>query len=116
MRIRPDARIRERDRIALEAGTRWLETQGAKAGFRFLPEPAPAVGSYTQVAVERRAGKQGRKGQPQGQKPSRPAGFSVLDFEGLIEITDPALFLAKLARGFGSAKAFGNGLMLIRRA
>ena len=29
---------------------------------------------------------------------------------------DSAMFLDKLARGFGSAKAFGNGLMLIRRA
>ncbi|MEQ1713035.1 MAG: type I-E CRISPR-associated protein Cas6/Cse3/CasE, partial [Hyphomicrobium sp.] len=61
-----------------------------------------AVDGYTQIGVERKRG--------------RPAGFSVIDMEGRIEITDPVSFLAKLAQGFGSAKAFGNGLMLIRRA
>ena len=35
---------------------------------------------------------------------------------GEITITDPAAFLSKLPLGFGSAKAFGCGLMLIRRA
>ena len=34
----------------------------------------------------------------------------------LIEVTDPPAFLARLAAGFGRAKAFGCGLMLIRRA
>ena len=48
-----------------------------------------------------------RKGQPQ---------FGILDLTGRIEIADPAVFLALLARGFGRAKAFGCGLMLIRRA
>ena len=58
--------------------------------------------NYTQVPVERRRG--------------RPAGFSAVDLAGVITVTDPAAFLAKLPLGFGSAKAFGNGLMLIRRA
>jgi len=35
---------------------------------------------------------------------------------GALEIADPAAFLARLAQGFGRAKAFGCGLMLIRRA
>ena len=35
---------------------------------------------------------------------------------GVVEVTDPTAFLSRLAQGFGSAKAFGNGLMLIRRA
>ena len=90
----------ERDRIVTDAGTAWLTSQGAKAGFS-LSRP-PLVDGYTQVALERRKG--------------RPAGFSVLDFAGEIEITDPAAFLARLPTGFGSAKAFGNGLMLVRRA
>jgi CRISPR system Cascade subunit CasE len=40
----------------------------------------------------------------------------VLDFEGVLEVTDPVRFLAALANGFGRARAFGCGLMLIRRA
>lgn len=89
-----------RDEIANKAGTQWLSSQGEKSGFK-LAAP-PLVDGYAQVPVERRRG--------------RPAGFSVLNFTGRIEITDPAVFLAKLTLGFGSAKAFGNGLMLIRRA
>jgi len=89
-----------RDEIATEAGTSWLASQGVRAGFK-LAAP-PLVDGYTQIPIERRRG--------------RPAGFSVLDFKGQIEITEPVVFVAKLATGFGSAKAFGNGLMLIRRA
>ena len=89
-----------RDAVATKAGTDWLMAQGAKAGFTLVS--APAVDGYAQIPVERRRG--------------RPAGFSVLEFKGVIEITDAPGFLAKLARGFGSAKAFGCGLMLIRRA
>jgi CRISPR system Cascade subunit CasE len=93
-------RAQVRDRIATEAGTRWLTAQGARAGFRLAG--APIVESYSQIAVARRRG--------------RSAGIAVLDLKGLIEITDPTAFLAKLTVGFGAAKAFGNGLMLIRRA
>ena len=46
----------------------------------------------------------------------QPAQFSVLDFEGVLEVTDPMRFLAALVNGFGRARAFGCGLMLIRRA
>ena len=54
---------------------------------------------------------------PDGKGPrQRPLTFSVLDLEGELEVTDPALFLRSLAAGFGRAKAFGCGLMLIRRA
>ena len=53
--------------------------------------------------------------EPPGQGRRRPR-FGVLDLEGVIAVTDPALFLPKLVQGFGRAKAFGCGLMLIRRA
>ena len=88
-----------RDAVATKAGTDWLTSQGAKAGFMLAS--APVVDGYAQIPVERRRG--------------RPAGFSVLDFKGTIEVTEPFALLDKLARGFGSAKAFGCGLMLIRR-
>lgn len=93
-------RAQARDRIAAEAGAKWLSVQGARAGFKLAGEPI--VESYSQIAIERRR--------------AQPAGIAVLNLKGNIEITDPAAFLAKLAIGFGAAKAFGNGLMLIRRA
>ena len=93
-------RALERDRIAAEATTAWFAAQGAKSGFR--PLGAIDIDAYTQVGIERRRG--------------RPAGFSTIDIGGRIEVTDPGLFLRELAHGFGSARAFGCGLMLIKRA
>ena len=43
------------------------------------------------------------------------ATFGVLDLTGEIAVTDPDVFLSGLATGFGRAKAWGYGLMLIRR-
>lgn len=94
------ARAEARTRIAQEAAARWLAAQGVKAGFK-LPK-VPSVEGYRQISIAR------------GQ--DRSAGIAVLDLKGEVEITEPNAFLAKLAVGFGSAKAFGNGLMLIRRA
>jgi len=93
------ARAARRLELAQEAGRRWLEGQGARAGFMVKD---CGVTAYD-VA------------EPPGQGVRRPR-FGVLDLEGLIEVADPAAFLARLVQGFGRAKAFGCGLMLIRRA
>ncbi|WP_211195431.1 type I-E CRISPR-associated protein Cas6/Cse3/CasE [Tabrizicola sp. YIM 78059] len=93
------ARAARRLELAQEAGRRWLDGQGARAGFHVLEAGVTAY----DVA------------EPPGQGARRPR-FGVLDLEGLIEVTDPAAFLTRLAQGFGRAKAFGCGLMLIRRA
>ena len=45
----------------------------------------------------------------------RNAGFSSLDYEGVLTVTDPDRFLGMLKSGMGKARAFGCGLMLIRR-
>ena len=94
-----NGRAFERDRITSEAGAKWLADQGGKSGFKLTRDPL--VDGYAQVRVERRKG--------------RPAGYSVLNLSGELELTDPGAFLSRLPKGFGSAKAFGNGLMLIRR-
>ncbi len=82
--------------LAQEAGTRWLKGQGARAGFSVC---AAMIGGY-RVIEERAPGPR----------------FGVIDIEGVIEITDPGAFLDRVGRGFGRAKAFGCGLMLMRRA
>ena len=41
--------------------------------------------------------------------------FGVLDISGVLIVEDPVRFLAAQAAGFGRARAFGCGLMLIRR-
>lgn len=45
----------------------------------------------------------------------RHAGFSSLDYEGVLTVTDPERFVQTLNSGIGKARAFGCGLMLIRR-
>lgn len=91
-----------RMKLAQEAAAAWLARQGEAAGFRLI---GVEVGDYSVAALPGHRGRRG--GQPQ---------FGVLDMTGTLEVADPAAFLARLAQGFGRAKAFGCGLMLIRRA
>jgi len=92
-------RAQRRDEVAGEVGRDWLKNQGAKAGFAV--ETCDAAG-YRTLAIPR-----------EGKKPIQ---FGVLDLEGRIEIEDFSAFLPALTRGFGNAKGFGCGLMLIARA
>jgi CRISPR system Cascade subunit CasE len=66
-------------------------------------EPWLQVDGYDQIHISR-----GRA--------RRVIAFSVLDLEGVLEVQSPDRFVDALTRGFGKAKAFGCGLMLIRRA
>ena len=93
----------QRDALVQEAGRRWLDEQGARAGFTVQSVEASG---YTQTNVSD-TGRSGRRPR---------ATLSIVDFAGMLRVDDAEAFLSKLARGFGSAKAFGCGLMLIRRA
>lgn len=88
-----------REAAAHDAAVDWLKGQGERSGFALK---GLRVEAYRVEQVPRSQGK--------------PARFGVLDLAGLIEVEDPAAFLARLGRGFGRAKAFGCGLMMIRRA
>lgn len=115
-------RAQERDARTQTAGRAWIEKQAERSGFMLLPprldedgKPYLLAMNYEVIEIPRgktNAGTGEWKLEPQ----SRYAKFGVLDFEGLIEVTDPAAFLKQLAEGFGKAKAFGCGLMLIKRA
>jgi CRISPR system Cascade subunit CasE len=99
-------RAEARSNAIFEAGRAWLEGQGAKSGFRLA---ADEHGKRPSVSVD---------GYEQWRFPGLGADgkISTLDFQGVLEVTEPRLFLTKLVDGFGRAKAFGCGLMLIRRA
>lgn len=86
--------------LVVSAGREWLAQQGARYGFR--PSDTVAVDGYETRRIQRGAG--------------GPMRFGVLEFEGVLTVEDPTLFLPALAGGFGKARAFGCGLMLIRRA
>lgn len=96
----PGERAALRGDAVADAGRAWLTRQGLRAGFK--PETATLrVDGYDTVQVAR-----GRKDN---------VIFGRLEFEGVVEVDNPALFLAGVAEGMGRAKAFGCGLMLLRR-
>lgn len=84
--------------VEAAAGRDWLNRQGAAHGFRSLQTDCVR---YDVLRPPHRANRM---------------RLGVLELEGVLEITDPFAFLAKLAQGFGRARAYGCGLMLIRRA
>jgi CRISPR system Cascade subunit CasE len=97
--VPPEDRALARPQAVLTAGRAWLARQGAAHGFAPLYDAD--VDGYDSLRIPRAGGK--------------PAVFGVLDISGVLEVHDPARFLARLALGFGRARAFGCGLMLIRR-
>jgi len=100
------ARSELRRSAIVTAGTRWLEAQGARNGFDLIdPSETARIDGYQTHRLPRKAEEKGK-----------PMTYSTLDFEGCLRVTDPAAFLTRLVAGFGRAKAFGCGLMLIRRA
>ena len=98
-----------------EAGKQWLSAQGEKQGFKLL-----------NLMVSNHQFHQHSNNKNDHHKRQ----FASLDFDGTLEITDPKKFVKTmytgqanrdpnidvLARGLGRSKAFGCGLLLIRKA
>ena len=87
-----------RDRVAEAAAAGWMERQGAARGFK---PHLTAVEGYSTINL--------------GLRRRHGGTLGILDLVGSIEVTSPDTFLSALAGGFGRAKAWGCGLMLIRR-
>lgn len=101
-------RAAARPKIIRQAGLAWLGDQGKSAGFSLPEDPELInVDGYEQfnISEDRTRSSQNRR-----------AAHSRLDFDGILRVEDPSLFVTRIASGFGRARAFGHGLMLIRRA
>lgn len=83
-------------------GVKWLKERVGKHGF-LVEEERVIAGAYRQLRFF------------QGQK-NREVQISMIDFSGILEVTDPVLFKRALAEGIGPAKGFGCGMMMIRPA
>lgn len=81
-----------------QLGLAWLAPRSVVAGFRV---EQTRVDGYRRHQLYKR-------GEP-------PIVFSTLDFEGLLTVTEPTTFCRTLMAGIGPAKAFGCGLLLVRR-
>lgn len=81
---------------------RWLTRRAETHGF-LVDEDALRVDGYLTHAERRHL-------------PSKQQlRFATVDFSGVLTVTDPARFRAALTTGIGPAKAFGCGLLLVRR-
>lgn len=88
--------------IVQENGFRWLEERAVSYGFRILSNNV-RVDGYQQRKFFKKKG-------------NNLITFSTLDFNGLLAVTEPDVFIEKcLFQGIGPAKGFGCGLMLVRR-
>ena len=108
-RFSGEERATRRHAVLQEVGAGWLARQGARAGFTLCEDGGPEGAGRPRVAVD---GDRWHALPREGGKP--PVRFSSLDLEGVLRVEDPSAFVAALAEGFGRAKAFGCGLMLIR--
>lgn len=107
------ARAESRRAVIESAGRQWLERQAARCGFQL----APVVDDHDADFMPSSLRIDGyRVLQPPRSRKSAPMRIAVLDFEGVLIVSDPNRFLSAVAAGFGRAKAYGCGLMLIARA
>ena len=94
MSERPGLRMKLADQVAAD----WLAAQGARGGF-----------ALERMRVEDYSVRQFSRFEK-----SRVT-FGLLDVSGILSVKEPNTFLATLGAGLGRARAFGCGLMLIRR-
>lgn len=86
-----------RNTLAEDALKTWWEAQGERNGFATA---SLKLVNYSTVQLEGR----------------RSARLGVSHVTGVLEVRDPEPFTRRVAQGFGRAKAFGCGLLLLRRA
>lgn len=94
-----DSRGKVYAHITARQQEQWLLERAEKNGF------ALSEGSFRVVHRETRRFRRHQK----------TITLGIATFEGILEVTDLALFLRALTRGIGRAKAFGCGLLTIMR-
>lgn len=100
-KLPPKERAAARESLVPTAMEAWLARQGHRTGFE-LKEGKLAIESCDVLHIPRAQG-QGK------------ATFGVVDVTGELCVRTPDLFTQALMQGFGRARAFGCGLMLVRR-
>ena len=90
--------IQQQDDAAEQAIVNWMDRKAGSIGVKL--ESVQATGYqwnslHTRGCTDRRA------------------GFSSVDYQGILQVSEPDIFREHLATGIGPAKRFGCGLMLI---
>ena len=89
-------------RIVADGGHRWLNARSSQNGFEVAATDV-SVERYMRYKYSNKNGKQRIQ-------------FSTLDFTGILTVTRPDDFINMLFSGIGKSRAFGCGLMLVRRS
>ncbi|WP_250657469.1 type I-E CRISPR-associated protein Cas6/Cse3/CasE [Alkalimarinus coralli] len=84
-----------------QAAQAWISDEQRLQRWGIQLDAIPEIERYTQHRSQKKSGNQ--------------LQFSSVDFQGLLTVKDPSIFMSQYANGFGRAKALGCGLMLIRR-
>ena len=101
-RSRRDGGEDPRDVVMDTAVLDWFARQGVRHGYEVEQDAVALMG-----AEQRRLGKPRSKSAVQ---------FTEFDIRGLLRVVDPIKFGTMLGLGMGAARAYGCGLMLVRRA
>lgn len=87
----------------------WWQRQGERCGFELVHDQNALSklqnSGYNWHALPQKVKQKGDK-----------SGFSAVDLTGELQITDPDKFRQTLFTGLGRSKAFGCGLLMVRRA
>ena len=90
-------------KLVQESCAKWLGKRAASNGFSFEAKDVIAEGYRQHKSLQRAKGKSF-------------ICYSSVDFQGALTVSDPEKFKHILMRGIGKSKAFGCGLMLVKRA
>ncbi|TVL29255.1 type I-E CRISPR-associated protein Cas6/Cse3/CasE [Shewanella xiamenensis] len=84
-----------------QAAIQWFADEKRLEQWGVELDSLPIIVAYNQHQSKKRSGQK--------------VQFSSVDYEGMLTVKDPEIFLQQYQKGFGRAKALGCGLMLIRR-
>lgn len=90
----------ETEKLKTEYIIKWLADRSEKAGFSIKPEEL-RIDAYQQHRALK--------------KSTMPLQYSTVDYSGILTVTDVERFKSTLMNGLGRAKAFGCGLMLVKK-
>lgn len=82
----------------------WIKRKSEAAGFQLLEESLLIRDAPYRTFLIAHAEK------------ARRATLNIVDYDGLLRVGEPALFLAQVSRGIGPAKGLGCGLLSFARA
>jgi CRISPR system Cascade subunit CasE len=93
----------------------WLQRKAEQSGFRLLRTQI-VQGDKLQWEelrqIERRKTEENNTNQPDEKRPPK-TGVLEVQFDGILQVTDPTAFLTAIQAGIGSGKAFGFGLLSV---